>query len=350
MKSGLARWLPVGITFGTTDVSVRWIEFGERRLAEPFFPQSIRRMRMSVPPPRERMTSMDDLVEFANGLPPVSPSVVVFHVSRCGSTWLSNALGTGDRVVVLSEARPIGTLASLTLFRQGRVAPETTASLRQQLLDAVIRVCAYHHYTEDAKVVIKCNASSLLCMSTLRSVWPDIPFVVNIRDPLEVMVSNLQLPAGWVRAKNVPLGTRTLFGWDAAEVHRMSDEEYCARGLAAFYEAGLRQLDAGCRVVDYQDLGDPLFREIAADAGISLPARESREYRAVLDLYAKDPERATTFEADHERKKSAATDAMKEAVALWAQGPYEALRYGVSRAIPVKSPARLSAGGGVVVH
>ena len=328
MDGRLAGWLPIGISFEAANVSVRWIDCKEARFTEPFFPQAIRRLRTTVPPPRERMTHMNDLLDCANGLPKISPSVGVFHVSRCGSTWLSNALGTSARTLVLSEARPIGTLASLSLFGQGKIPHGTVEALRRRLLDAVIRVYAHHHGAD--KVVIKFHASTVLAISTLRGLWRDVPFVFVIRDPVEVMVSNLSLPSGWLRAKNVPLGKRTLFGWESEQVQQMSDEEYCARGLGAFFEAGSRQRDRLTRVVDYRELGDSVFGEIASSAGLTLPPFESPQYRSVCDVYAKDPARAATFDADGLRKQSEASETVRTAAAMWAQLPYEALRDGRS--------------------
>jgi hypothetical protein len=326
-------WLPIGITFADSGLSVRWIECGQRRLTEPFFPQTIRRLRTLDPPARERVTSAGALLEHAKVLPSATPAVVIFHVSRCGSTLLTNALGVGQRVVVLSEARPVGALVNLGMFTPSSM-PARVEEVRRRLLDAVIRTCAYHHYAYNAKVVVKVNASTILHMTELRDVWPNVRFVVLIRDPVEVMVSNLSRPAGWMRARHVPLGKRTLFGWTGAEVQQMQEHEYCARGLARFFEAARHQMDEGCTLVDYEDLTPEYIAELGEGIGIQMPAATSDEFLRVFRIDAKDVARAAVFEDDRARKARDATDAVRRAALEWTEAPYRALRSGEPRVLP----------------
>src|ERR1019366_5688912 len=96
-------WLPIGFTFGP-QVSVRWLEFGGRSLSEPFFGQSVRALRCSKPPARERVTNLQTLFDVASAYREVEPSGLIFHVSRCGSTFLTNILKAGAGVLALSEA------------------------------------------------------------------------------------------------------------------------------------------------------------------------------------------------------------------------------------------------------
>jgi len=324
-SNDLNGWLPIGILFSAGGVSVKWIEFGEKRIVEPFFPQTIRQLRMAEPPARERVTSAEALVTHARRLPPATPAVVIFHISRCGSTLLGNALGTGQRVMVLSEARPVSALVNLPTSPTRRPS-KGIEHMRRALLDAVIRTCAYHHHDRDVKPVIKCNASSLLWMSELRRVWPDAPFVILVRNPVEVMVSNVLRPAGWMRARHVSLDGTSLFGWSGQQVQDMADEEYCARGLGQFLKAASLQRDAGCTVIDYDDLTPGHVASLGRDLGIEMPAPESAEYLRVFGTYSKDVNRTSAYRDDRAQKALQASDSIRNAAAEWAEGPYHALR------------------------
>lgn len=320
----LNGWLPIGIIFTSGGVSVKWIEFGEKRIMEPFFPQTVRQLRMAEPPARERVTSAEALVTYAHGLPSAPPAVVIFHVSRCGSTLLGNALGTGQRVMVLSEARPVSALVNLPTSRTRRPS-KGVEQMRRALLDAVIRTCAYHHHDRDVRPVIKCNASSLLWMSEMRHVWPNTPFVILVRNPVEVMVSNILRPAGWMRARHVSLDGTSLFGWSGHQVQEMSDEEYCARGLGQFLKAASRQRDLGCTVIDYDDLTPSRVAGLARQLEIDLPSVESPDYLRVFGTYSKDVNRTSAYCDDRGQKAQQASEAIRSAAAEWAEEPYRAL-------------------------
>lgn len=325
-------WLPVGIGFESSGVTARWLEFRASELVEPFFQQTIRRLRMRRPPVREQVSDVKALVDYADGLPSVPPAVVIFHVSRCGSTLLVNALKTGDRVVALSEARPISALSSPVLVRK-LAGHDRSLQGRRRLLDSVVQLFA-HDSGQAPKVVIKCNAVSVLEISQMRAVWPAVPFVVVIRNPIEVIVSNLAGPASWVRGRHIAPGSQSVFGWSGREVARMSDEEYCARGLGCFYEAIGTQIDDRCQLVDYGDLDPARVRALAEWCGIALPPADSESFARAFAGYAKDPTGQRMFEPDKERKQREASASLVAVVGRWAQEQYEMLQRGTPVVFP----------------
>ena len=91
-------WAPVSFAAGRAE----WIYYGTRRFSEPFFEDSVRRclknpfaraFRFSAPIPA--------------GQTGLEPAGFIFHMSRCGSTLISQMLGSLPRVVAISEAPAI---------------------------------------------------------------------------------------------------------------------------------------------------------------------------------------------------------------------------------------------------
>jgi hypothetical protein len=174
-------------------------------------------------------------------------------------------------------------------------------------------------------VVIKCNSTSLLHLPLVRALWPSVPFLIVIRDPVEVLVSNLERPGGWVRARHLALDRVSPYGWTGLEIQQMSEEEYCARVTGLLCEAAAPHVGPLCRVIDYERMNLPHIYEIAKFFGIALPAVHTAVLQRAAARYAKDTTGDRAFERDGARKQQAASPAVRSAVERWAREPYRAL-------------------------
>jgi hypothetical protein len=277
------------------------------------------------PAAAERTTALTALLEARETVLPRDPAGVIFHVSRCGSTLIANILKMGDGCVVMSEAHPIGLLFQSRLFTDSPFPSENREEIRKLLLDCVVRLYAAAF---GSHLVIKCHAASILQISRMRSVWPNVPFIILIRDPIEVMVSNLARPSGWLRSMQRPVGTGNIFRFTDAEIRQMTMEQYCARGLGKFFEAAIEQFGKNCWVLDYAKLSIRNIYRVSELFNISLPASDSPEVRQALLSYSKDGSGSRSFENDRELKQREATPSVRDYATQWAQKPYEILRKG----------------------
>src|SRR5580658_7118041 len=91
-------WLPVAI--GGRYLTVRWLQFGNKALSEPFFEWSVAALRDGLPDAAEFETSIAELAK-GDAAPPVLPAGIIVHVTRCGSTLVLNALRAAENVVGL---------------------------------------------------------------------------------------------------------------------------------------------------------------------------------------------------------------------------------------------------------
>jgi hypothetical protein len=317
------RWLPVSFNFSPTAASVRWVAFGHKRLSEPFFNHTVQHLRKSIPAAPERSTALTALLEAAAPTPHVEPAGVIFHVSRCGSTLLANVLKTGKEVVVMAEANPFGILFQPRLFHNSALQNVNPQEIRKLLLDSVVRLYAAAF---GSRLIIKCHAATILEIALIRSVWPTVPFLVLIRDPVEVMVSNLAKPSGWVRSMYRSSTQRNLFGLEYRQIHQMSMEEYCARGLGRFLQAAVEQLDRNCWVLDYDDLNVSNLYKVSQLFHVSLPTSDSPEFQEAFLSYSKYRSTPEMFQGDRERKQREAPPSLRSWAAQWAQEPYRKLR------------------------
>lgn len=315
------KWLPVGFSLQDLQLSVKWMDFAGRDLAEPFFNQSVRIIEEAGLPESIGISPYESLLEEAAKLPIVSPKAIILHVSRCGSTLATNVLRQGKRCFALSEAGVINGLLRRKIFDS---IPEPNGShedLRQRLLQSVLALYA-GHYGENA--IIKCHTEAILRIPRIRSVWPTTPILILIRNPIEVMVSNLVRPADWLQAMMEP--QNSILGWTRLDIQRMTIEEYCARCIGGFCEKALDALDANCWVLDYESLTSENLYKFAQLAGIQLPDLSSPEMSAVLRTYSKDKNFTRIHECDTTQKHNSATSTSLHLAEKFAMAEYRELK------------------------
>ena len=306
-------WLPADLK--TNSPSVTWMEFGSVPLAQPFFEDTVVKLRHGFPPAKEMNTDMEAILATANELSTVTPAGLIFHVSRCGSTLMSNALRLAENTIVVSEADPI-----TKLFVP--YAPSTVAypldqwvPLRAKLLESLATIFAHYRTGRKERLIIKFTSWNIISWRVIRSIWPDVPCLVLTRDPIEVMISNLS--SGWMKLKTYLL--------DSGEpVTQMDEVEYCARIIGKLCESGVELCDDNCRVLDYEHINAATIRGVAGFFGTQLPDGDRLD--RLLRVDAKDPRQRRSFKEDRQQKQQSATESMRQAVRQWASEPYAQLR------------------------
>jgi hypothetical protein len=324
-------WLPVDIELDpqpavVSEGPVRWLEFGSTPLAEPFFRQTADKLEKAPQPAREIETNIETMVRLTNRLPAVRPAGLIFHVSHCGSTLLSNALKLAPQTVVTSEP---ATLVRLTRRYADTPSAYLTARWevrRRILMDSVLRLFAHYRTGETERAVVKFASINLMEMKMVRSCWPDTPCVVIVRNPAEVLVTALK-GHGWMVWKTDGDLACELFGWKdlSQAVQEMPDEEYCARAMGQLLASALNTVDENCKVIDYEDLNRQRICEVASFFGLALP-EDGKEIDQIFSYHAKDPERRRPFRNDSARKRHQASAALHQAAQRWAMPAYAALR------------------------
>jgi len=309
---------------------VRWIEFGSTPLAEPFLDHTVEQLRKAIPPAREIETDLDAMLRASGRLPAIRPAGFIFHLSHCGSTLIANAMKTSRSAVVVSESRAV---SNLLRSRAGSVSPwlrERRELAQAKLLASLFSLYAHYRTGEAEPLVMKFVSLDTLAMQFVRLHWPDVPCLVVIRDPVEVMFTSLKA-GGWISFKDHPEHALEMLGW--TDLPRppaaMSDEEFCARVFASSCKAALGAITQPggeeCMVLDYADLNPRRMREIAAFFGIELPADDTI-VDDIFHSYAKDPEKKIRFRDDRELKQTHATVLVRSAANQWAMEPYSELR------------------------
>ena len=311
-------WLPIGTAWCDGRLLVEWSWFGGRRLSEPFFQGDVQRS-LALPFNRlfRAVTPIERLAEWLAQHPPLRPSGFIFHMSRCGSTLVSQMLAACADNVVISEAAPIDEVVRARQTR-GDLAEDEQARWLEGIVGALGQPRA-----GERRLFVKLDCWHTLALPLFRRAFPDLPWVFLYRDPVEVMVSQRQLP-----------GMQMLPGAFAPELlgiaPTLDRDDYCARVLARICEPIVAEhARGGGLLVNYRDLPQALWTAILPHFSVAASAEERASMMETAKYDAKMP--GYEFTPDAEARQRAAKPATRAAAAHWLADVYgrlETLRQG----------------------
>ena len=157
-------------------------------------------------------------------------------------------------------------------------------------------------------------------LGLIRRAYPDVPWIFLYREPTEVLVSHRRQPGAQMVPGMVGPGW---MGLDMAAVAALSLDEYAVRVLATICRAALEHRDDGGLFVNYRELPEAVFAEIAGHFGVTFDAAELDRMRQVAGFDAKSP--TVSFTADSGAKQAAASPEMRRLAEEWLVPAYDAL-------------------------
>jgi hypothetical protein len=318
MKTGRFHdWFPIRIDWQESGPTVDWAYLGTLGFTEPFFDYTVElALRSPFGLLFRHRTPVETLLEWHEASPGLEPTGFIFHMSRCGSTLLSQLLATRSQSIVISEAVPIDSILRATQL------PEAT---RLRWLRAMLSALGQRRGGTEAELFIKFDCCHTTFLPLLRRAYPLVPWVFVYREPTEVMVSQCrrrttQFIPGVVDPRN--------FGMDPAEVPGSSADLFTARALASLCQAALGGYEiGGGLLLNYNQLPEAAWSRVANHFGVPVSALERERMAQAAQLDSKNP--VLPFEPDIEKKNTEATELIRGLADEWIRPHYrqlEALR------------------------
>lgn len=309
MLKGQGAPLPTRAALHASGLYLQMREIGAAELRDPFMKDTIARLPRSehyVQVAREHLGRADAAAV---------PSGLIFHVSRCGSTLLSQMLKQAQGTVVYSEPPPLN-----EVLKPPQPWPEADMIGAVRSLGAALADHAGGRY------VIKCTSWNTLWCGLLTEAFARTPWVLCVRDPLEVCVSALQRPPAWLLGTD-EMARRFAAIIDPSGVAR-SNEELVARMYGAVCDAAARLDVSRGRLIEYTSLPAAGWEAVAPHFGIGVDEAAHLRMREAAQRDAKAPlsEPVARFAGDSSAKRAAATKALQEAVDAHARPALERLR------------------------
>ncbi|MBB2149934.1 nucleoside/nucleotide kinase family protein [Pedobacter gandavensis] len=186
-KSPLTNWIPHRLSISSDEEwMLHWMDLEDRHIMEPFFDETInicscrRKDKRRLP----SLSTTDFLSEVAAGIPHLPPTAFVFHVSRCGSTLLSQAFTLDSENIIIAEA-PL-----LDEILRASEKKEITEEKRKQWFMAAVQLMGQLRNGNESAYIVKLDSWHLHFYDILRSWYPNTPFFFLSRKPDEVLASH----------------------------------------------------------------------------------------------------------------------------------------------------------------
>jgi hypothetical protein len=298
----LAGFVPIRLWPQNGAATVTWCHVGDAPFAEPFFQQTVDRHQGL--PGALRTTPVETLLDVAAKSDGLELSGLLFHLSRCGSTLISQMLAASRRHTTLSEPTVVD-----DIVRAAALAG-VEHDVRIEWLRAAVAALGRRRGGRGGRagrLFVKVDPLDLLDLSTFLHAFPGVPWIFLYRDPLEVLVSQQRNTSTFLRVGTVDLAR---LGLGVEEALEMPAANYRAHVLGNLAGTVLAHLERGGRLVEYRRLPGAID-DVLTHFGVTVTAAEHQAMIEVSQFDAKVP--GTAFEPDTERKRRQATEDVRAA-------------------------------------
>ncbi len=309
-------WSPARVIRDDGELLVDWCRMGDVRFTDPFFRTTVDTVRRTpfnlAFRNRTAIATLSNLRE--SGRPAVDPTGFIFHMSRCGSTLVSQMLAALPRNMVLSEPPPVD---DVLLLRRCGIADDTVTAVLKDMVH-----CLAEPRNGETQFFIKFDAWNVLDLTLIRLAFPSVPWVFLYREPLEVMASQMRQPASSMMPGNI---THPLPGLPAERLFSMAREEYAARALGILCESALAHSnDEKALFIEYNELPAAVFDKIAEHFGLELADADVESMRAASTVHAKTGEK--NYSSDSDKNRAEVSDEVRRAAEEFIRPAYDKLR------------------------
>ncbi len=284
ISTAIKNWIPYRLTEENGQTICRWIYTGDIAYTEPFFTDTIACCKKMDYNSRflRSISSIDVLTQWAAATDSIPPTAIIFHISRCGSTLISQLLGLQPSNIVLSEVPFID-----ELLRNGFKKNNMNEIL--PLVKAAITLYGTRRTAVQQNLFIKTDSWHIHFYKELRSLYPDTPFIFLYRKPDEVIRSQQKRRGMQAVPGVIEPG---LFGFDINETRHLPLDEYMARVIETYLQAFIDILkkDKLAIPVNYNEGAISIVNKIAALSGIIITEEEMLHMQQRSGYHAKYPD------------------------------------------------------------
>jgi hypothetical protein len=276
----LFNWIPYKLVEKENEIYLEWLYLDDKRYVDPFFDETISKCKSHAYNSSlfKAVSTVENLIEWSQELVSVELKALVFHVSRCGSTMLSQSLATSTENIMISEAPLID-----EILRSHNFGLEK----KNVLLKAALVFLGQKRFPEQNNLIVKLDAWHIFKAGYLRSIFPKLPFALLYRNPTEVLKSHQKMMGMHMVPNLLP---PDVFGISAKEISEISFQQYGALVLEKYFQGFLDFYEADQNVVklNYNDGMKGVIEKFISFIGIDYSASELQGMYERLNTHSKN--------------------------------------------------------------
>ncbi|OED43336.1 hypothetical protein ACH42_10385 [Endozoicomonas sp. (ex Bugula neritina AB1)] len=253
--------------------NLTWVQLKNERLQRPFFEDEIKQATREGRK-NARYTITDQLTEFSH-THGATPSALIFHVSRCGSTLVSQTCAESDQINALSEPGLIN-----DILEHYRMTPD----LCIKRLKACVKALCQKPNPDIRFTIVKVDSWHIADLELFEQSFPDVPKFFLYRQPAEVFASH-QKQRGW---QMVP-GHMDNDRFDiSVPVYDLDGR--CFQMLESFFRYGLLFVRQGkVKPLNYDQLPEWTWNQFLPELGMQVSPAELEKMKHRQQRHSKQP-------------------------------------------------------------
>ncbi|MBY0516571.1 MAG: sulfotransferase [Bacteriovoracaceae bacterium] len=166
-------------------ISIHWFERANIQFAHPFYIDTVSSLPDTT---SRRISDAQELLEILKEENIPDPSGFIFHMTRCGSTLLTQMLKEDPANLVISEPAPIEILLNTQTLSQ---------TIRLFYFSGAIKSFGKCMVSPEKRYFLKFSYNAKWIKS-LKEIFPNTPIIFVYRDLKEIVASNLKNPPHWL--------------------------------------------------------------------------------------------------------------------------------------------------------
>ena len=265
--STLINWVPYKLYFTNDEPYCKWMYLNGHRFTEPFFDDTIMHCRNYNLHNEASVSSIDAMQAWSNQMEVLRPAAVIFHVSRCGSTLLSQQLSLSPRNVVLSEVPFLDEILRVP-YKHGNNVIDSDAAYQ-----GALNFYAQKRLPNAENLFVKTDSWHLCFYQQLRNIYAGVPFIFLFRHPAEIIRSQtkrrgMQAVPGIIEPE--------IFGFNRHRVTQLNFDVYMAEVLTRYYELmiSIARADQQVLLVNYNEGFEHIINKVLHFSGIQVSEEE----------------------------------------------------------------------------
>ena len=276
--------MPVNIIPAGQELLCKWMFTGNTRFSDPFVSDTLLRCKQ-LPENKHRMdcvSSLQLLKDWVEENSSIPLTAFIFHVSRCGSTTLTQLLDLDPANRVLSEVPFLDELLRIPF-----TYPEHAALPVEEYFRAAMAWYGQPHDENEKRLYIKTDSWHLHFYHRLRKMYPDAAFIIIIRTPDEVLQSQrrqrgIQAVPGMLEP--------AMFGFDTNAISFDLDR-HMEKVLESYFEQILIicKEDPDVTIVDYRDGMEEMLYKTLQLTNAAMPEGFEKAVKERLQFDGKNP-------------------------------------------------------------